>query len=46
MEESAKRIVRENVSVSRERESCNGSSLAAIAADVILLLHVSLYLIQ
>jgi hypothetical protein len=44
-EESAKRIVRENVSVSREKERAVMAA-AVRAADVILLLHVSLYLIQ
>jgi len=43
-EESAERIVRENMSVSREKERA-AMAAAVRAADVILLLHVSLYLI-
>jgi len=42
---SEEKAERENVRIERKRESCNGSSLAAIAADVIFF-HVSLYLIK
>ena len=42
---SEEKAERENVRIERKKESCNGSSLAAIAADVIFF-HVSLYLIK